>query len=187
MRQSSCLLMWILLAFVSLIVPSASIAAREQPVMPPVRPRPISPWANWNRHAGLIFSGDVVRVERVSSKQPQNVETVAVTFHVDRAYRGVHAGHILTIREWAGLWVVQPRYRVGEKLLLFLYPPSRLGLTSPVSEIAGRFRVNSSGRVLFSPAQRVLLAGENLEIEPIRDDLPLDEFLQRVRGAEDLR
>lgn len=180
----------ILLVFFSLIFPTHGVAAPaepvvagERPVAPAERPRPISPWVNSNRHAGLIFSGSVVRVERVAGKRRKDVETVAVTFHVDHAFRGVRTGQTLTIREWAGLWVAQPRYRVGEKLLLFLYPPSRLGLTSPVSEVGGRFQVDAANRVQFSPAQRTWLSGTKFEGGMRRDGVPLQEFWEQVRRA----
>ena len=42
------------------------------------------------------------------------------------------------------------RYRVGERVLLFLYPPSKLGLTSCVGGRMGRFTVDPWGRVLLS-------------------------------------
>ncbi len=37
----------------------------------------------------------------------------------------------------------------GEQVVLFLYPASRLGLTSPVGGEMGRFQVNKAGRVLL--------------------------------------
>ena len=55
------------------------------------------------------------------------------------------------IKEWAGLWQSGERYRPGERVLLFLYPPSRLGLTSPVANRAGRFEVDRAGRVTLKP------------------------------------
>ena len=63
--------------------------------------------------------------------------------------RGTRAGEILSIREWAGLWNSGDRYRPGERFLLFLYSPSRLGLTSPVGGQSGRFAVDSGGSVIL--------------------------------------
>jgi len=45
------------------------------------------------------------------------------------------------------LWSFGLRYRRGERALLFLYPPSRLGLTSWVGGPLGRFAVDSTGSV----------------------------------------
>ena len=65
--------------------------------------------------------------------------------------RGASAGQNLTIHEWAGLWNRGERYRVGERVLLFLYSPSRLGLTSPVAGPIGRFAIKDKGEILLTP------------------------------------
>src|SRR5712675_1465822 len=80
--------------------------------------------------AGTIFSGTVTAIARHPPTHPQPVETVAITFHVERAIRGASPGTDLTVEQWMGLWASGQRYRVGERVLLFLYPPSKLGLTS---------------------------------------------------------
>jgi hypothetical protein len=35
--------------------------------------------------------------------------------------------------------------------MLFLYPPSKLGLTSPVGGPLGRFKIDPDGRVILGP------------------------------------
>lgn len=102
------------------------------------------------RSAGTIFSGTVTAIERRPATTAQVVETVAITFHIDNAIRGVTPGENLTISQWIGLWSSGQRYRIGEHVLLFLYPPSKLGLTSCVAGEMGRFTVDSWGRVLLS-------------------------------------
>jgi hypothetical protein len=102
------------------------------------------------RAAGTIFSGTVVSIERRPATSAQVVETVAITFHIDNAIRGVTPGETLTISQWIGLWTSGQRYRIGEHVLLFLYPPSKLGLTSCVAGGMGRFSVDARGRVLLS-------------------------------------
>src|SRR5713226_8041859 len=57
------------------------------------------------------------------------------------------------LRSGIGLWSSGQRYRVGERVLLFLYPPSKLGLTSTVGAEIGRFRVDPAGQVLLSAQQ----------------------------------
>jgi hypothetical protein len=42
------------------------------------------------------------------------------------------------------------RYRLCERVLLFLYPPSKLGLTSCVAGSVGRFTIDAQGRILLS-------------------------------------
>jgi len=102
------------------------------------------------RAAGTIFSGTVTAIARRPATRSQAVETVAITFHVERALRGTTPGDNLTISQWIGLWSTGQRYRVGERVLLFLYPPSKLGLTSSVAGPMGRFSVDPLGRVLLS-------------------------------------
>ena len=102
------------------------------------------------RAAGAIFSGTVVSITRHPATQGQAVETVAITFHIENAIRGATPGESLTISQWIGLWSSGQRYRVGERVLLFLYPPSKLGLTSCVAGGMGRFTIDPWGRVLLS-------------------------------------
>jgi hypothetical protein len=99
--------------------------------------------------AGIIFSGHVTAVARThSSTRPVST---AVTFKVESAIQGTFVGQTLTIHEWAGLWTRGERYRVGEHVFLFLYSPSKLGLTSPVAGGIGRFAINSGGQIVMTP------------------------------------
>ena len=102
------------------------------------------------RAAGTIFFGTVIAVARRPAARGQSLETVAITFHIQNAIRGATPGQDLTISQWIGLWSGGQRYRVGERVLLFLYPPSKLGLTSSVGGEMGRFPIDLWGRVLLS-------------------------------------
>ena len=102
------------------------------------------------RSSGYIFAGTVKSVDRLAPKG-NGVATIQISFHVDQAMQGVRTGQMLTIREWAGLWESGERYRPGERVLLFLYPPSKLGLTSPVRGPIGRFRIGPGGQVALDP------------------------------------
>jgi hypothetical protein len=108
----------------------------------PQHPHPLT------RSSGYIFAGTVKSVERTAPRG-NGVGTVLINFHVDQAIRGVRTGQTLVIREWAGLWESGARYRLGERVLLFLYPPSKLGLTSPVGGPMGRFGIGPDGQVIF--------------------------------------
>jgi hypothetical protein len=104
-----------------------------------------------------------------------------VTFLVERAMRGTSPGRSLTIREWAGLWTSGERYRVGERVLLFLYSPSKLGLTSPVAGALGRFAMDSEGRIVLSPWHAAALADD-----PIlggKTVIPYADFIQAMRRS----
>lgn len=108
------------------------------------------------QRAGYIFSGTVLLVERVQPKSQNEVATVQITFRVDQPVRGVSRQNLI-IREWAGLWDSGDRYRRGEQMLLFLYQPSKLRLTSPVNGSFGRFKMDSSGRILLNAARLAAL------------------------------
>jgi hypothetical protein len=99
------------------------------------------------RDSGYIFAGRVTAIQRVTTSATVQAATVKITFQVERGIRGVRTGETLVIREWSGLWEQGERYRPGERVLLFLYRPSKLGLTSPVAGNLGRFKVDNMGRV----------------------------------------
>ena len=96
-----------------------------------------------------IFAGTVLQVQHLNASPASTLACTSIRFRIDEAIRGVRQGQVLEIREWAGLWQSGERYRPGERLLLFLYPPSKLGLTSPVGHSAGRFPLDKDGRVLL--------------------------------------
>jgi hypothetical protein len=125
----------------------------------PIAPqRPI--FAQLVRAAGIIFSGHVTSVGRSPSSTGRSPASTSVTFQVEHAMRGASAGQSLTIQEWAGLWAGGERYRVGERVLLFLYSPSNLGLTSPVAGGLGRFAVDSEGRIVMNAQQAAALPAD---------------------------
>jgi hypothetical protein len=107
------------------------------------------------RPAGMIFAGTVTRIERVteSGEQP----AVRITFRVDEAVRGCEGGESVEIAEWAGLWRGAARYRVGERVFLFLYPRNQAGMTSPVAGDLGVFEIGAGGVLRVSSAQAMLL------------------------------
>jgi hypothetical protein len=133
--------LWVCIAWIAF---AAGAPAQTRPqTLSPERIRAVT------RAAGTIFRGTVISVERIAPARPNQLETIEIQFHVDEGLRGVKTGSTLRVREWAGLWTSRDRYRVGERVALFLYPPSRLGLTSPVGGDTGRFEVDDSGRVVI--------------------------------------
>lgn len=143
----------IVVALIFTLIPLPSLAEQPSRLQLPAIP----PGTTYPQHlfpltlsAGYIFAGTVKSIARSAPKKNE-VATVQINFHVDQGMRGVRTGQVLTIREWAGLWASGERYRVGERVLLFLYPPSRLGLTSPVQGSMGRFGIGNDGRVGVDP------------------------------------
>jgi hypothetical protein len=166
--------------------PSHGIPPPElaDPVLPT---RPLPPvtvgFPTVTRGAGIIFSGTVTAIARRSATRATGVETVAITFHVESAIRGTTPGENLTISQWIGLWSGGQRYRVGERVLLFLYPPSKLGLTSTVAGAIGRFTVDPRGRVLLTA--RHLSAFRKDPVLGRRSSVSFSDFAQAVRRVSE--
>jgi hypothetical protein len=160
---------------------SATAAPRTPPPPRILAPDGLFGFSRLARSAGLIFAGRVTAVVRHPTATPNGVETVAITFQVQQAIRGTSSGTQLTIQQWQGAWSAGQTYRVGENVLLFLYPLSKLGLTSVVGGHLGRFPLDPAGRILLSAEQRAdfpsdpLLGGQSL--------ITLDEMQQAVRQA----
>jgi hypothetical protein len=133
------------------------------------------------RAAGTIFAGTVTTVARHPATGGEAIETVAITFHVDNAIRGATPGETITVLQWMGLWSSGQRYRIGERVLLFLYPPSKLGLTSCVAASLGRFRIDPVGRVLLSAEH--LSAFRTDPVLGGRSRVSLSDFALAVRRA----
>jgi hypothetical protein len=182
-----------ILAFIFL---APFLATRVHAVQPPkislpaVPHEPVKSGATNLHHltksSGYIFAGTVQSVERVSPSGTNGIASTQITFHVDQAIRGVRNGQTLVIREWAGLWQSGERYRSGERVLLFLYPLSTLGFTSPVGGPMGRFVVDEGLRVLLEPARRV-----NVPSLPAANSNPgktlvnWDDFVRTLERAEE--
>jgi hypothetical protein len=131
--------------------------------------------------AGMIFSGKVLWVVREPTSEGFSLHTIAITFHVDHGFQGVTTGKDLTIHEWEGAWSSGQHYRAGERVLLFLYPPSKLGLTSCVAGPVGRLHFDGLGRVVLSTQHLAAFAGD-----PVlggKSRVILDDFAQAVRKA----
>jgi hypothetical protein len=146
---------WKCFAVAVILIPVSHPVVAEQMMRPGTNPQgsPYPPHRHpLIRSSGYIFAGTVKSVQRVAPKG-NGVATVLINFHVDQGIREVRTGQTLAIREWAGLWESGERYRPGERVLLFLYPPSKLGLTSPVRGPMGRFRIGPDGRVIFDPGR----------------------------------
>jgi hypothetical protein len=107
------------------------------------------------RNAGIIFSGKVVDVVTGEKEPNMNVYTTYYTFAVAVAVYGVDADSI-TIKQYGGEAGGRsyyppgvPRFKRGEDVVVFFYPPSKIGMTSAVAKGQGKFLVgpaDTSGR-----------------------------------------
>jgi hypothetical protein len=135
------------------------------------------------QYSGYEFAGTVKAVEHVTAAG-HGVSTTRITFHVDTAVRGVQTGQTLVITEWAGLWSSREQYRVGERVFLFLYPLSKLGLTSPVRGTGGRFQIAGNGRVEVRPEQKGGLPERVARVIGGRREIELSELAGALRLAD---
>ena len=97
--------------------------------------------------ADRIFVGRCVAVE--SRRDERGAPTTYVTFRVAEGIKG-QFGRTIAIKQIGGgsqslLHIADmPSYSVGEEVLLFLHPNSRLGFTSPVGLHQGKWSVVES-------------------------------------------
>ena len=105
-------------------------------------------WRQISRSSGMIFSGTVLQIDAQPVGKGSPLPLVLTKFRVDRDIDGVHRGETLTVREWAGAWSMQRPMTPGQRLLILLYPPSRLGLTSPVGGRLGQVALDPRGEIV---------------------------------------
>jgi len=206
-RSSACLLAFSFLVFLlvrvqgqservdpgrDFVPPLSPPATLPQRIPDPVQPYPRLRWLTspgpvgfplLANAAGTIFSGTVTAIKRRPADAGQSVETIAVTFHVEQSMRGAIPGEDLTVSQWMGLWSSGQRYRLGERVLLLLYPPSKLGLTSCVGGGMGRFAIDPQGRVVLSA--RHLSAFRTDPVLGGKSRVRLSDFARAVRRANE--
>ncbi len=138
------------------------------------------------RKSGIIFSGRVTFVGRAAAEVApifgRGGGCTTITFQVEHGIRGASTGQTLTIHEWAGLWARSERYHVGERVLLFLYSPSRFGLTSSVGGDGARFEIDPAGRVVVTARNVATVASDPM----IRGKTSISyaDFAEAVRRAD---
>src|SRR5690349_1533672 len=102
--------------------------------------------ATMTERAGTIVSGRITQIRAGAHPQYRNIGVLFVTMKVEEVMKGA-PGETFTFMQFTGqkldnnggkgLSAAQPlpdmpSYRVGEEVVLFLYPPSSVGFTSPV-------------------------------------------------------
>ena len=141
-------------------------------------------WKQLSRRAGIIFAGTLLSsgVTLTTQQGARSMfgpsrDVLEFRFRVDRPIVGVEPSQLLTIREWTGALSRQRPLHRGDRILLFLYPPSRLGLTSPVGGPQGQIRLDPSGQHVageHDPLQSGLLS-----LPPI----PVSQLERAIRAA----
>jgi len=148
---------------------------------PQAPPRVTAEMGGIVRQSGMIFAGRVVSIQLDGLSAPDRAASVQITVQVEQGVRGATAGQRLTFREWGGLWSGGERYRVGQRVMLFLYPPSALGLTSPVGGSAGRYEIDRSGRVRVTTPQGTIRVHPDSDASGASRMVPIREFTHALR------
>jgi hypothetical protein len=105
--------------------------------------------------AGTIVSGRITALHAGSHPRYRNIGVLYVTVKASEVLKGQPAetvtfmqftGRLMDDNGGKGLTEAHPlpdmpSYRVGEEVVLFLYPPSSAGFTSPVGGEQGKLRV----------------------------------------------
>jgi hypothetical protein len=105
-------------------------------------------WRQMSRLSGMIFSGTVLGIEAEPAQEGRPLPLIVTKFRVNFAIAGVQPGQVVTVREWSGAWSMHRAMRSGQRMLIFLYPPGRLGLTSPVGGPAGQVVLDARGEIV---------------------------------------
>jgi hypothetical protein len=165
------------LLFAFLLFIAGALCAQQRAI--PVSSAPLR-LSEVTDRAGTVFVGRVISIEALPLASSDQVGSVQITFQVEQGIRGARAGEHFSFREWVGLWSRADRYRVGQRMMLFLYTPSALGLTSPVGGGAGRLPIDASGRVLLNPTQQQSIqVSQTPHIRSRR--VPVRELVRAVR------
>lgn len=145
---------------------------------------------------GRIVTGRVAAVQAGFHPRYTRVRVTYVTVTVEAALKGVNARQF-TFMQFGGADMDAifdlPQFKAGEEVMLFLYPESRVGFTSPVGGAQGKFSVRrdpvSGERTIVNGfGNRGLFDGMN--VGPIgrpaftgagRDELRYESFVALVR------
>lgn len=93
--------------------------------------------------ADRIFAGRCIKVEEIENDLESKLPVIKYTFKVTEGVKGVTDGEEVRFKQWKPT-VREAGYEVGKKYVLFLYPNSKKGLTSPVG-FQGKFDVETTG------------------------------------------
>ena len=156
--------------------------------------------------AGTIVRARILDLRFEAHPDYPNIKTLRITAEVLESVRGA-GGRRITFREYAAhgqsrmkqVQNQQHNYRVGEEVVLFLYPPSKAGFSSPVGGSQGKFEViRRGGQGLVSNGVRnmglfrgveeaaaakgiVFSAGQRKVMKQTPAELKVDDLLGIVR------
>ncbi len=103
--------------------------------------------------AGRIFTGICTNVEEIENDPESKLPVTKYTFKITEAIKGLQGKEEVTFKQWKPT-TKDASYKAGEKYILFLYPDSERGLTSPVGFLQGQFEIEKKGLIRRSEVVR---------------------------------
>ena len=91
-----------------------------------------------------IFTGICTNVEGIEDDPESKLPVFQYTFKIIETIKGLQGKKTVTFKQWEPT-VKDAGYEAGKKYILFLYPDSERGLTSPVGFLQGQFDVEKKG------------------------------------------
>ena len=139
--------------------PNLDVSAPASPALPAGTSAVLVDLAS---RAAVIFIGQVLAVT-------PSAGVVDIRFHVENPIRNCPQNGDYVLREWAGLWTAHPnRYRVGQRVLLFLAARGAAGMSAPVD-------VNDGIVPLMATAQQPIMdASGTVPADSPSDGLTVD-------------
>jgi hypothetical protein len=127
------------------------------------------------KHADVVCAATVTSIEAPTQQR----NTYLIRFRVDEALRGTQTAAEITVTEWAGRWEQgTPRYRVGERYLLFV--STAKGAASVVAGENGRLKIEKDDTVSVpSRAGRA----KRLRSDTKASRIPYAEAVSAIRSA----
>jgi hypothetical protein len=120
------------------------------------------------KRAGVIFAGQVYAIRMpegeanpgtsggLPSSRPHVVE---IEFRVDQGVRGSSIGEPFVLRESEEEWRKGPQFTPHERAIVFLYPPDKDGLSSPVGGEVGVLPRGDEDQVDLTPLHALVEGG----------------------------
>ena len=131
-----------------------------------------------------IFTGICTDVEEIEQDPESRLPVFKYTFKITESIKGLNGKEEVTFKQWKPT-ARSAGYEAGKKYILFLYPNSERGLTSPVGFLQGQFEVEKKGLIRRNEVVRNKLNNKGLnrnfrtqkKIE-IKDNQYINDYIQ---------
>lgn len=128
-----------------------------------------------------IFAGTCIKIKEIKKDSLAKLPVIEYTFEVNEDIKGNIGRREASFKQWMPT-TRDAGYEIGKKYVLFLYPESKIGLTSPVGYLQGRFSVglekNSNEEVIKNQLSNIGLSRNLSTQKRIRiKDSELNKYL----------